>query len=72
MDAHYAKDKRWRDINTLMGPEDRHTIACALKLAAEQYRKDMLATHMPHSDRVSEAFHQQAIDCENIAERIEL
>ena len=49
-----------------------HTIAEACRLAAQQYREDMVATHMAQTDRVSTQFHEQAKRCEEIVEMLEL
>lgn len=66
------KMNRWLKVREILGPEMCHTISEACRHMAEQYRKDMVATHLPQSDRVSEHFHEQAKKCEDIVEHLEL
>lgn len=66
------QQKRWNDIRQLLGAKHCHTLAEALRVAAEQYRKDMEATHQEETARVSSQFHKQAKDCEALYERFEL
>lgn len=67
-----AAMNRWNKVREILGPELCHTISTACALAAKQYREDMVASHMPETDRVSDQFHRQAKECEEIVEHLEL
>jgi hypothetical protein len=66
-----AEYQRWLAVKTNLKPEERNAIIGACRHMAEQYRKDMVATHMPESDRVSDQFHKQAKLCEMIVDILE-
>ena len=67
-----AKLNRWTEVRRILGPEACHTISEACRHMAEQYRKDMIATHMDETDRVSTQFHKQAKACEEVVHYLEL
>lgn len=72
VDIYQKKINRWNEVRRILGPELCHTISTACALAAKQYREDMVASHMPETDRVSDQFHKQAKECEEIVEFLEL
>ena len=72
VEDYQKKMNRWNKVREILGPAMCHTISTACALAAKQYREDMVASHMPETDRVSDQFHRQAKECEEIVEFLEL
>lgn len=55
----------------ILTPQHTHTIACALRVASEQYRADARTHRVGGSERMVEQFTRQADQCDALAVQME-
>lgn len=65
-------ERRWEKLRLQIPVEDRTPIANALRLAADQYRKDAETQRKEGVQRMADGFSAQAEHAELLAELIEL